>query len=184
MPAADAVSARHRTGVTPPAEGEVELAGPRVVASDNRIVALWDPWLRYRPGKAGYHGGASLAEVTIPLLAFLLPNVSDPPAGWAPIEGRQPDWWQLHGTTPVTTPAVPPTRATPAKSRRKPTVATGEALFEVPAPSVTVTAPGSGGLVAAVLASELFQAQHGTTPRKLAIGKLAAAACSVEWSRT
>lgn len=176
LPAADAISARHRTGATPVGEGEVELAGPRVVAPDHRIVALWDPRLRYRPGKAGYHGGASLAEVTIPLLAFLLPSVNDPPAGWAPIEGRQPDWWQSHGTTPVTAAAVTPTRATPAKSRRKPTAATGEALFEVPAsPPATATAPGSAGLVAAVLASDLFQAQHGMTPRKLATGKIESA---------
>ncbi|WP_460808605.1 BREX-2 system phosphatase PglZ [Micromonospora zhanjiangensis] len=103
----DAASARHRTGPGPAGEGEVELSGPRVVAPDNRIVALWDPSLRYRPSRAGYHGGAALAEVTIPLLAFLLPNVTDPPTGWAAVQGREPDWW---------TAAAPP----PRRPRRRP----------------------------------------------------------------
>ncbi|MFI7609387.1 BREX-2 system phosphatase PglZ [Micromonospora sp. NPDC049366] len=170
--AADAASARHRTGPGPTVGGEVELSGPRVVAEGNRIIALWDPLLRYRPSKAGYHGGASLAEVTIPLLAYLMPNVTDAPAGWAPVEERRPGWWQATAaeSVPATARPVPV-----PKSRRKAPVATGEALFDVPdvpAAVSAVPAAGDGDLVSAVLATDLFQAQHGLTPRRVDLGKI------------
>ncbi|WP_158289880.1 BREX-2 system phosphatase PglZ [Micromonospora sp. S4605] len=175
--AGDAASARHRTGPGPAGQGEVELSGPRVVAPDNRIIALWDPMLRYRPSKAGYHGGASLAEVTIPLLAFLLPNVADVPAGWVPVEGGQPDWWEATPAAPVVTPA-PAAAAVAPKQRRKPPVQTGEALFDVPEPApVAAVTPAAGelDLVDALLATELFEAQHALTPRRVDRGKIEAA---------
>src|SRR5262249_8866256 len=77
--------ARHRDGITTVGPGEVELAGPRVVTDTHRIVALWDTQIRYRHRKAGYHGGASLAEVTIPLLAYA-PRGAQPPAGWVAVD--------------------------------------------------------------------------------------------------
>jgi hypothetical protein len=162
---ADAASARHRVGGTPAGPGEIELAGPRVVADGNLIVALWDPQLRYRPARAGYHGGASLAEVTVPLLAFLLPNVTDTPTGWSAIETREPAWWQ---PAPAAAPssAAQATPAAPApvpKPRRKAAPVEGDALFDVPPTSAqpaALPAAGDGDLVAALLDSELFQAQQ------------------------
>jgi hypothetical protein len=173
--AADAASARHRTDPGPAGPGEVELTGPRVVAPDNRIIALWDPQLRYRPSKAGYHGGASLAEVTIPLLAFLLPHVTDVPAGWSAVEVRSPDWWQQATPSPTAAPELP--SATP-KSRRKPPVtpAAGETLFDIPQDTPTTTPPtADAGLVEQLKDSELFAAQHALTPRRLDIKKVEAA---------
>ncbi|MBM0236144.1 BREX-2 system phosphatase PglZ [Micromonospora sp. ATA32] len=173
--ATDAASARHRTGPDPAGPGEVELSGPRVVAPGNRIIALWDPLLRYRPSKAGYHGGASLAEVTIPLLAFLLPNVTDTPAGWMPVEARQPDWWQAE--TLVSVAVAPPSSAPPAqRSRRKAPAVAGDALFDVPeAAPAPDPAPTGGDLVTALLDTELFKAQHGLTPRRVELKKVEAA---------
>ncbi|WP_446215525.1 BREX-2 system phosphatase PglZ [Micromonospora sp. IBHARD004] len=174
--AADAASARHRTGPGPVASGEVELTGPRVVADGKRIIALWDPMLRYRPSKAGYHGGASLAEVTIPLLAYLMPNATQPPAGWAPVETSPPDWWQASATAPV--PAAPTAPVPAPRSRRKAPAVTGDALFDVPeVASAPAAAPpaGDGDLVSAVLATELFEAQHGLTPRRVDRQKIEAA---------
>ncbi|MFG3698074.1 BREX-2 system phosphatase PglZ [Micromonospora sp. NPDC047620] len=174
--AADAASARHRTGPGPAGPGEIELTGPRVVADGKRIIALWDPLLRYRPSKAGYHGGASLAEVTIPLLAFLLPNVTEPPVGWAPVEAREPEWWRA--IAPAASPAVPVASVPAPKPRRKAPAVTGDALFDVPeATTATVAAPaaGDGDLVAALLATELFEAQHGLTPRRVDQRKIEAA---------
>jgi hypothetical protein len=167
----DAASARHRTGPEPAGEGEVELAGPRVLAPDNRIVALWDPQLRYRPARAGYHGGASLAEATVPLLAFLMPSASSVPAGWAAVDGREPDWWR---TAAAPQPAPRPAPQTPPvpKPRRRATQAPGPALFDVPAPAAP---PPSCGLVAALLNTELFAAQRALTPRPLALTKIEAA---------
>ncbi|MFF0656439.1 BREX-2 system phosphatase PglZ [Micromonospora tulbaghiae] len=172
--AADAASARHRTGPGPAGPGEVELSGPRVVAEGNRIIALWDPLRRYRPTKAGYHGGASLAEVTIPLLAYLLPHVADVPQGWAPVEGRRPEWWQA--STPVAKAAPAPVPA--AKPRRKAPVVAGEAaLFDMPqvVPASAAPAADGGDLVTALLETELFTAQHSLTPRKVDRVKIAAA---------
>ncbi|MFG3644134.1 BREX-2 system phosphatase PglZ [Micromonospora sp. NPDC047762] len=173
---ADAASARHRIGAGPAGPGEVELTGPRVISDDNRIIALWDPLLRHRPSRAGYHGGASLAEVTIPLLAYLLPNVTDPPAGWAPVEERTPEWWQ---TGAAASEPSAPTRPTNApKPRRKAPAIAGDALFEVPevaAEPQAASAASDGDLVAALLATELFEAQHSLTPRRVELKKIQAA---------
>ncbi|WP_433533779.1 BREX-2 system phosphatase PglZ [Micromonospora sp. CA-249363] len=168
----DAASARHRTGSGPIGPGEVELMGPRVVADGNRIIALWDPLLRHRPSRAGYHGGASLAEVTIPLLAYLLPNVTDPPKGWAPIEERIPEWWQENPA--MAEPRAAALAASTPKSRRKTSAAvSADALFDVP---VAATAPpAASDLVAALLDTELFEAQHSLTPRRVELKKVEAA---------
>jgi hypothetical protein len=168
--ASDAASARHRTGPGSAEPGEVELTGPRVVAPDNRIIALWDPLLRYRPSKAGYHGGASLAEVTIPLLAFLLPHVTEVPAGWSAVEVRSPEWWQTAASLATTAPELP--SPTP-KPRRKPPVApaAGTTLFDIPQATPTDRAD----LVEELKGSDLFAAQHALTPRRLDVKKVEAA---------
>lgn len=163
-------SARHRTCATPPSEGEVELAGPRVVAGRQRVVALWDPAVRYLPRRAGYHGGASLAEMTVPVMAFL-PWKAEPPRGWARVATPYPSWWSVEpvpagpqaspGDAAAKAPALP--RQRPAR-RPAPEPAT-EALFEV-APPLTPS------LVEAVLESEMFTAQHANTPRKVALAKI------------
>ncbi|GIJ20359.1 BREX-2 system phosphatase PglZ [Micromonospora lutea] len=172
---ADAASARHRTSPSPAGPGEVELTGPRVVAEGQRIVALWDSSLRYRPSRAGYHGGASLAEVTIPLLAFLVPNVTDVPKGWAPVQARHPEWWEA-APAAASAETVAHPRPTPRSRRKAPAVA-GDALFDVPQPMPASTAgPVTGAeLVAVLLGTELFQAQHALTPRRVDLGKIEAA---------
>ncbi|MCM1969430.1 BREX-2 system phosphatase PglZ [Streptomyces sp. G1] len=87
-------SARHRTPGGPVAPAEIELSGPRVVWPEpgSRIVALRDHDTRYTALKAGYHGGATLAEFTIPLLA-LLPFGAQPPTGWRELGDPTPPWW-------------------------------------------------------------------------------------------
>lgn len=180
--ATDALSARHRRGDTPAADGEVVLAGPRVVAPGHSIVALWDPALRYRPTRAGYHGGASLAEVTVPLLAFLPPNAANPPTGWAALGPQHPDWWQ---PAPAAAPAaaVPAPAAKPRPSggrqRRASAPVEGEQpLFAVPTPTAAppaAPAPTGADLVDALLASNLYVEQRDAMPRRPADAKIAAA---------
>ncbi|MGW5555609.1 BREX-2 system phosphatase PglZ [Micromonospora sp. NPDC003944] len=172
----DAASARHRIGAGPAGPGEVELTGPRVISGENRIIALWDPLLRHCPSRAGYHGGASLAEVTIPLLAYLLPNVTDPPAGWTPVEERTPEWWQTGPAASKPSALARPTNA--PKPRRKAPALAEDALFEVPevaAEPQAASPAGDADLVAAVLATELFEAQHSLTPRRVELKKIQAA---------
>jgi hypothetical protein len=168
-PAQGILSARHRSGDGPVRDGEVELAGSRVVAPGGRVVALWDPRLRYAQRRAGYHGGASLAEVAIPLLAFL-PLGAEAPRDWRPLADQHPAWWSL-----VRAPAVEPAPAAPAvpptKRPRKP----------APAPegqiALDLTRPGepAATLVDALLESQMFAAQHGLTPRKVPKAKIRAA---------
>ncbi|WP_322749521.1 MULTISPECIES: BREX-2 system phosphatase PglZ [unclassified Frankia] len=163
--AADAASARHRvpgsgdgeSGDGESGDGEVALAGPRVLAPGGRIVALWDPALRYLGRKGGYHGGASPAEVTVPVLAFLPFRLSaastsrDLPPGWRPLPDQRPRWWSLESTDllgglgggdtvlvgrrAVTAPAEEAGKATllPRKRRKPAEEQTGPALFELPA---------------------------------------------------
>ncbi|MBC3986005.1 BREX-2 system phosphatase PglZ [Streptomyces sp. AC536] len=88
-------SARHRIPGGLVTADEIELFGPRVVWPEPgaRIVALRDHDARYTALKAGYHGGATLAEFTIPLLA-LLPFGAEPPAGWRELGDPAPVWWE------------------------------------------------------------------------------------------
>lgn len=173
-PAVTAGSARHRSDPAPAGEGEVELSGPRVVADGHRVVALWDPRLRYLPRRAGYHGGASLAEVTVPVLAFL-PLGAATPAGWSPLGAQSPAWW-APVPVPVLAPAgpVPPAGASRSsrKAGRPKPAADADALFDVAASGPKAPAVGWASVVDAVLASEMFTAQHALTPRKVPLTKI------------
>ncbi|MGW2641546.1 BREX-2 system phosphatase PglZ [Streptomyces sp. NPDC001348] len=181
--AADPASARHRLpGSGPLAEGEIALSGPRVVwpESGASVVALWDADSRYTALKAGYHGGASLAEFTIPVLAFLRFG-SEPPKGWRELGDQRPTWWapeeagrplpEEHAAQA----AVAAAKKSPGKSRKKqPEPGTlPDALFDV--------GPTAGGdealptptpvsrteaLVTALLDSETYQGQLGGLARK------------------
>ncbi len=186
--APDALSARHRSGEGPVADGEVELTGPRVMTSDNRIIALWDPRLRYTARKAGYHGGASPAEVTVPVLAFLpfAPSGKGTvPRGWRALADQRPDWWSLERNltnVPPAQAAPPVVEHQPRRPRRRPPVHEGQAAFDLPAPEpepvATEPVPARTGaqtLVEALLATEMFRAQAELTPRKVPAKKIAAA---------
>ncbi|MBK3582809.1 BREX-2 system phosphatase PglZ [Streptomyces sp. MBT57] len=90
QPLADkAEGARWRTGNA--ADGEIEVSGPRV---RGRVTLAWREDLRYTARQAGYHGGASLAEVTVPVIT-LVPSADLIPEGWTllPAEGIAPSWW-------------------------------------------------------------------------------------------
>ncbi|MEO3875906.1 BREX-2 system phosphatase PglZ [Nonomuraea sp. B12E4] len=178
-------SARHRTPGDPLGETEIELSGPRVVWPEPgaNIVALWDTDSRYTAQKAGYHGGASPAEVTIPVLAFL-PFGAEPPKGWRELGDQRPAWWSAK-TEPARLVTPAPVPATEPKRRAKPSKAAraqaemGDALFDV------VLAPGGDDallsprltspddvLVNALLESEIFQAQVGLLARKPPLDKI------------
>ncbi|MFJ8546103.1 BREX-2 system phosphatase PglZ [Streptomyces sp. NPDC093586] len=186
--AADPASARHRApGEGPLDEREVALTGPRVVWPEPgaSIVALWDADSRYTALKAGYHGGASLAEFTIPVLAFL-PFGAEPPKGWRELGDQRPSWWAPEETGSAALPseqtarpavggipAAPKKPTTKAKKQQAEVDRTHEALFDV-----TLTAGGDDALltptvvsrtetlVTALLDSETYQAQLGGLARK------------------
>lgn len=185
-PAGTVASARHRLPGGPLAPAEIELSGPRVVWPEPgaRIVALRDHDTRYTAMKAGYHGGATLAEVTIPLLA-LLPFGAEPPTGWQELGNPAPAWW-AEDTDNTDIPAsgasgtVGEAEGTgePRRKQTKKAPAVAEptiALFEeeqatVSTPQDTPLPVGSGApataLVERLMATELYQAQLGLLARK------------------
>ncbi|MEV5970144.1 BREX-2 system phosphatase PglZ [Streptomyces sp. NPDC051921] len=184
------LSARHRTPGGDIGPAEIELRGNRVVAPEPgaSIVALWDADSRYTARKAGYHGGASLAEFTIPVLAFL-PFGATPPPAWRELGDQRPLWWHLEATTsqPVAAPAPKPTVPAKRPAKQKPSkeqerlARTHDSLFDValvPAAEhedALVTAAvvdPDDALVAALFASETFKGQQELLARKPPEGKL------------
>jgi hypothetical protein len=149
------------------------------------IVALWDADSRYTALKAGYHGGASLAEFTIPVLAFL-PFGAEPPKGWRELGDQRPPWWAPEETGRVlpgerTTHAVG--GAAPVATPKKPTAKTQkkhaelsrthDALFDVELTSggedalLTPTLVSrTEALVTALLDSDTYQVQLDGLARK------------------
>ncbi|WP_030293899.1 BREX-2 system phosphatase PglZ [Streptomyces katrae] len=185
------LSARHRaTSDGPAGPAEVLLRGPRVVAPEPgaSIVALWDADSRYTARKAGYHGGASLAEFTIPVLAFL-PFGADPLPAWRELGEQRPPWWLLDEQSSRPALATAPAAATPPKRpkqhRATPSQArladTHDALFDVavvPAgeDATALLTPAvvdpDDALVAALFAAEAFQGQIGLLARKPPMDKV------------
>ncbi|WP_369203608.1 BREX-2 system phosphatase PglZ [Streptomyces sp. PU-14G] len=199
--AASSEFARHRTPApgadvahTPapgPDGAEIALSGPRVVWPDPgaSIVALWDADSRYTALKAGYHGGASPAEVAIPVLAFL-PFGATPPPEWRELGDQRPAWWSLDepSSPPVPerkeprAPASQPNRHSAPKqkartqAREAELAATHDSLFDVapapaaetdpPPPQDTDRATAAESLVTALFSAPTFQDQLELLARK------------------
>jgi hypothetical protein len=170
-------SARSRPVTAPPGLGEVLVEGQRVLLHNHRAVLAVDEQLRYGPLKAGYHGGASAAEVIVPVVVLVpgaLPEDSDlrlaPP--------QQPLWWTDPASGQPASPVVAaPTEAADAaagtgrKLGRRPGETT-PTLFDEPdrepGLGVAPVAPGteasparaSAATAAAVLASKAYAAQR------------------------
>ncbi|MCA1186176.1 MULTISPECIES: BREX-2 system phosphatase PglZ [unclassified Saccharopolyspora] len=155
-------SARWRRGT--PGDGEVALAGPRVVPG--ALVAPWREDIRYTRRKAGYHGGASLAEMTVPVLV-LVPSLEYLPDQWhvVPRECSEPAWWSgrtVHAEperTPVAAPAI-----APAKKAAKNKPAPGPDLFTVDDPAAEV-AVAPAPLGERVVAGDVYERQRVLVPR-------------------
>jgi hypothetical protein len=143
-------------------KGEVLLDGPRVLAHGGRIVAAVSEDLRYGNKAAGYHGGASAAEVTIPLLVFTQAPNDLASTSWRPAVPQAPDWWVA--------PAEVPVRKSAKKS--KPQVVGQESLF---------VEPEVGGLAEQLGASPLFVERMERVLRQLKISEvLGAVGCLSE----
>ncbi|MGH3273307.1 MAG: BREX-2 system phosphatase PglZ, partial [Streptosporangiaceae bacterium] len=152
---ATAEAARYRHGQ--PGDGEVLVSGPRVLTDGGRVVLPWDESIRYTPRKAGYHGGASLAETVVPVLVFV-PSGAPIPQGWARYGTpslHEPSWWNPAGTParPSLTPASAiGVTAPPSRGKKSPEPA--DALFS------TGDILASASLGAGVAASGLYTTQR------------------------
>lgn len=100
---AGAGSARWRPAGKPTANGEIFIEGRRVLLGGGSAVLPWREELRYTGKRAGYHGGVSAAEVTVPFAVFSAVPVDDI-AGWRPAPAQEPAWW--HTTVTNAAPSV------------------------------------------------------------------------------
>ncbi len=144
---------RWRPASTGPAgPHEVLLSGPRVLAGGGQVIAPWVEDHRYAAKAAGYHGGASPAEVCIPFVILARENQSAP-TGYEVAGPQAPTWWE-RGATPVTTPPTDKPR------RRAPEVSKGQESLFTPTPADPVA-----DLVDRVLASDTYARQRARARR-------------------
>ena len=151
-------------------DGEVLVSGPRVIAPGGEAVLLWRDDAHYGPRRAGYHGGASLAELTIPVLVFQAAAVAGGAAGWQQAAPQTPLWWN-DPIVPST--GVPPQHTGQPKKKKEPATSNqGEGLFEIDdVPPSAIPA----GLVEAVLTSTTYSEQKRMAGRRALDDRTAAA---------
>jgi hypothetical protein len=149
--AEDATSARWRSASSPAGDGEIELAGDRVLLGGGRVVVPWRETIRYTARKAGYHGGASLAEMTVPVLVFVPAADTPIPAGWHLLspERATPAWWSSAAAASDVVPAK-------AGKKRRPTVPEPVGLFDAPEP----VTPVADSLGRRVVVSSVYESQQ------------------------
>ncbi|OOL32426.1 alkaline phosphatase [Rhodococcus rhodochrous] len=123
-------------------DGEIVVRGPRVLTDSGAVVLAVDDTIRYGPVNAGYHGGASPAEVVVPVLALHTGVRPDTLTALGPVE---PHWW--HSPVHVDAPQL---RPAPAAKQAAPT------LFDSEEPLV---ADAGGDAADQVLATTVFADQ-------------------------
>ena len=116
---------------------EILLNGDRVATDGGRAILAVSEQIRYSRGlKAGYHGGAALAEVVVPI-AILVPGEIPTDLPLTASGPRVPPWWV--GSDPRLVTEQPTEAVPPPRSRRPVPVATPTepSLFEAAAPSTS-----------------------------------------------
>lgn len=137
----------------PAGADEVVVSGPRVLVPDERAVLAATEEIRFGARGHGYHGGATLAEVAIPLTVLLPPGIPVPD-GWFPHHGLPPGWWNGVVRTATSPAPVAPARKRPStRSTRQ-----DDGLFDLPS-----SGPPAGRGVTLV-ASSAFLDAHADQP--------------------
>ena len=151
------------TSTGAPVDGEVLVSGARVVAPGGEAVLLWRDDAHYGPRHAGYHGGASLAELTIPVLVFQAATVATGVAGWEQAAPQVPLWWN----DPIghdSSIEAPPKPTAQVKTKKAEAPGQGDGLFELDEMPKPPSAPT--GLVEAVLVSATYAEQKRMAGRR------------------
>jgi len=98
----------------PPRDDEVLVSGARVLAPGGKAILAVSDGLRYAAKRPGYHGGAALAELTVPIIVAK-PRGAASPTGWIEAPPQEPVWWN----EPVQADAPIEAAASTAKARAK-----------------------------------------------------------------
>jgi hypothetical protein len=145
-----------------PGDGEVAVAGPRVLLGGGQVILPWRETIRYLPLRAGYHGGASPAEAVV-LVSVHVAGPGEVPPGWEAAPPQAPSWWLgsvAAASEPAAPAAAPPRRPRPAP----PTLFDQLDAARADGPEPTGPPPDrpavEDGLVASLLASPVYQAQR------------------------
>jgi hypothetical protein len=145
----------------PVGEGEVLVSGSRVALDAGEAVLLWRDDARYGPARAGYHGGASLAELTVPVLVYQRSLAQSAPDGWEAAPPQAPAWWN----DPVVERQPAPTASQAKKAHKRSTIGKApSALFEFDEPQIPAAAK-SDDLITRVLGSSVYSEQMGLAGR-------------------
>jgi len=153
---------RWRTAGEASSEGEIVLAGGRVLAPDggHSVVAAWSGCLRYAARRLGYHGGVSPEEMLVPIAVLA---ASEPPAGWGAAPPVEPAWWyDADGAPPLRLAAMHPLSVASPRPGRGAELRQSD-LFAAPQPPMGVAAVQgyvAPGWIEALLASPVYDAQH------------------------
>jgi hypothetical protein len=93
---------RYRSADGSEQDDEVVLRGSRVVSPGKAIIAAWGERVRFGGKKNGYHGGAAMAEVIVPL-AVLTPAGGET-GDWEEASLDHPTWWEEAFDIPIAAP--------------------------------------------------------------------------------
>ncbi|GAA3213051.1 BREX-2 system phosphatase PglZ [Microbacterium terregens] len=150
--------ARFRDPATGAVQGdEVLVSGPRVLVPGGVSVLAVSDGVRFAAKKAGYHGGAAMAEIAIPIVV-IKPNGVENPVCWVDAPPQEPVWWN----EPVRAESV--VSVAPAKSRARKQAPAGPALFdELPATPAVPAASLAVALDERLVSSETYldRQRHG-----------------------
>ncbi|WP_245687842.1 BREX-2 system phosphatase PglZ [Rhodococcus phenolicus] len=124
-------------------DGEIVVRGPRVLTDSRTVVLAVDETVRYGPVNAGYHGGASPAEVLVPVLAF---HTGERPATLTALDPVEPRWW--YAPVQIEASTAPPESPVPKKQ-------VAPTLFDADEP-----APAVVNLADQVIATAVFADQR------------------------
>ena len=155
--AAPGAGGRWRESAAAVGEGELAVAGSRVMSPDGRhsIVAAWSERVRNGAPRNGYHGGISPQEMLVPVAVLTAGAL---PAGWIEAPPTFPAWWS--GDSPAA--AAQPTARTAERAvvagRGQPSLLS---LLESPPAAPTVApAPEAPPWLAPLFASDSYGAQR------------------------
>ena len=153
---------RFKPGDAKVESGELRVQGQRVAQSGQAVVLPWSEKIRYAAKKKGYHGGASLQELVIPLGVYRNGGETDGIEHWAEVPNRVPDWWQWEDAREGIAKAPPAAVPSPAKQPEQ----RQADLFAALEPKAAMDAGGDAqsDWIGQLLASPVYQqmkARHG-----------------------
>lgn len=135
---APGAAARFRDPSTGPVlSDEVLVSGPRVLAPGGTSVLAVSDGVRFAAKRAGYHGGAALGEIAIPVIVAQ-PKGATAPHGWMEAPPQEPVWWNEPVRAELVAPVV---TAAPAKRRIRAVTTDAPALFKEVLAETSIAAP-------------------------------------------